>query len=240
MTAIGAFPAQDLTCPNPRGCRVLRDPEGFGVVSIPAGTPLFRVHDSVWGYDEANPGFGDARFSPIDDPVSAARLPSTYLAGSALAALLETVFHEVHQTSSRTIYEHELRGQLLAHVRLPSSAELVDLRDPELVRLGYGRDQVTSSSAEHYPCTRRLARALLAAHPRADGLLWHSRQAELLAQPAVEVAVLYGGARYPTARGEWPLWGPGSRNLLEGPGRLVIDELAESVGATVELEASEG
>jgi len=49
---------------------------------------LYRVYDGTWGYDEHNPGYGDARFSPIDDPVRGERLPSMYLAATATAALL--------------------------------------------------------------------------------------------------------------------------------------------------------
>lgn len=132
---------------------------------------MYRAYDSTWGYDEPNPGLGDARFSPIDDPITDERLPSIYLAETEAAALLETVFHEVHHASTRTIYERELRGQLLAHVALPKDAQLVDLRNPELARLGYSRDQVASSTAEHYPCTRRLAIELLTAYPDAHGLI---------------------------------------------------------------------
>lgn len=215
---------------------MLQDPAGFATITHAPGVPLYRVYSSVWGYDEANPGFGDARFSPLDDPLTGARLPSLYLAETEAAALLETVFHEVHHQTPRMIYERDLRGQLLAHVETPREMQLVDLRDPELARLRLHRNQVASSSAEHYPCTRRLAVGLLREHPRAHGLIWHSRQAELLGQPDVEVIVLFCGDRFDMERGDWPLRGPGNRNLYEGPGRLLIDEIAEELSATVELE----
>lgn len=215
---------------------MLEDATGFTTVEQASGIPLYRVYDSVWGYDEANPGYGDARFSPLDDPLTGHRLPSIYLAETEVAALLETVFHEVHHASSRTIYERDLRGQLLAHVATPREMQLVDLRNPELARLGLRRDQIASSPAEHYPCTRRLAVELLREHRDAQGLIWHSRQAELLDQPAVEVMILFGATRFEMPRGDWPLRGPGNRNLYEGPGRLLIDEVAEELDATVELE----
>lgn len=230
------LPPQDIDCPDPPSCTVLQDPSGFTTITYAPGVPLYRVYSSVWGYDEANPGFGDTRFSPVDDPLTGVRLPSLYLGETEVAALLETVFHEVHHQTPRTIYERDLRGQLLAHVETPREVQLVDLRDPELSRLTHDRDQVASSAAEHYPCTRRLAIDLLQLHPTAHGLIWHSRQAELLDQPEEQVIVLFCGGRFQMGRGEWPLRGPGNRNLYEGPGRLLIDEVAEELDASVELE----
>ena len=152
---------------------------------------------------------------------------------------METVFHEVHHSSSRIIYQRDLRGKLLAHLTLPTAARAGDLRDPELVRLRLSRDQVVSSPAEHYPCTRRLAVAARAQDGSLQGLTWHSRHAELAGQPAAPggtaVLVLFGDS-FPSGRGSWPLTGPGIRNLDEGPGRLLIDQVAEDLDARVEPE----
>jgi hypothetical protein len=57
----------------------------------------------------------------------------------------------------------------------------------------------------------------------------------LAGRPATEVLVLFGDA-YPSGRGTWPLTGPGIRNLYEGPGRLLIDQIAEDLDALVEPE----
>ena len=140
-------------------------------MTLPEGSSWYRVYDATWGYDEHNPGYGDARFSPVDDPVSGGRLPSMYLAQTPTAALLETVFHSVHQSSPRLIYERQLRGKLLAYLRVPRAAVLADLRDPELERLGLDRAAVVASPAEHYPCTRRLAIAALRRRG-VQGLVW--------------------------------------------------------------------
>jgi hypothetical protein len=237
---MAAFPTAALTCPDPGGCPVAVTLPRLHTTSLRAGTAWYRVYNATWGYDEHNPGYGDARFSPIDDPAGGGRLPSMYLAATPAAALLETVFHDVHHDSGRIIYERNLRGMLLAHARAPALATLADLRDPELARLGLRREQVVSSDAEHYPCTRRLAVATLAqAHGRRNvhGLIWHSRQAELAGQEPVEVMVLYGGSRYSATRGSWRLFGPGASSLFEGPGRLLVDEIAESLSAVIELEA---
>nr|WP_245575347.1 hypothetical protein [Gulosibacter molinativorax] len=63
------------------------------------------------------------------------------------------------------------------------------------------------------------------------GIVWHSRQAELVGGKPVEVAVIFAG-RLPAARDAWKL-GPyrnASGSLLEGAGRLLLDELAEELG----------
>ena len=230
------FPPQRLQCPDPTGCPVTPALPRLRVTTLPAGTPLYRVYDGTWGYDEHNPGYGDARFSPFDDTSDGHRVPSMYLAATPAAALLETVFHEVHQSSSRIIYERDLRGKLLAHLTLPTAARLGDLHDAELVRHHLTRSQVVASPAEHYPCTRRLAIAARTQGTPLQGLIWHSRQSELAGHPATEVLVLFGDS-YPSGRGTWPLTGPGIRNLYDGPGRLLIDQVAEDLNALVEPES---
>lgn len=247
------FPPQHLTCPDPDRCPVDRGfpPPGerpeIPTARLEAGRALFRVYGPAWGYDEFNPGFGDARFSPFDD-AAGHRVPALYLADSPAAALLETVFHDVAAGPGRVVYERMLVQKLLAHVLLPRAARVFDLRDPVLADLGIPRSAVASSPAEHYPCTRRLARDLLTAGAGPDndmgprsgtdpdtrpvGILWHSRQAELAGHTGAEVLVLFGD-RYPTGRGEWGLAAPGARNLFEGPGRALVDMVAQSLDATV-------
>jgi hypothetical protein len=67
------------------------------------------------------------------------------------------------------------------------------------------------------------------------GLVWHSRQAELAGQAPVEVVALYGQPRYTSARGSRQLFGPGAFSLYDGPGRLIVEEIAETLGALIEL-----
>lgn len=71
---------------------------------------------------------------------------------------------------------------------------------------------------------------------KVHSLIWHSRQTELADLPPAEVVVLFGGGRYPDGRGAWHRVGPGSRNLYEGPGRLLVDEVAELLDAGVQPE----
>jgi len=201
---------------------------------------LYRVYDGTYGYDEFNPGYGDSRFAPIDDPVTGKRLPSMYLGETAATVLLETVFHDVHQQGSMVVYQQHLHEKLLAHILVPVRATLGDLRDPQLAKLGVKRSEVVSSSAEHYPCTRRLAIAALeqSHDPPLQGLIWHSRQAELVGRPPEEVIVLFGNDRYPSTRGVWQRSVPGSQNLYEGPGRLRVEQVANELRALIETGAS--
>jgi RES domain len=158
-----------------------------------------------------------------------------YLGETPATVLLETVFHDVHDEGSNVIYEQHLSEKLLAHVRVPVDATLGDLRDSRLADLGLGRNEVVSSPAEHYPCIRRLAIAALEqSHtPPLQGLIWHSRQAELAGKLPEEVIVLFG-ERYPSKRGSWQRFPPGSQNLCEGPGRLLVERIAVELGAVIE------
>jgi hypothetical protein len=231
------LPPQDLICPDPAGCPVVTELPDVPAVWLAAGTPQYRVYATKRGYDEFNPGLGDTRFAPFDAVATGVRVPAMYTAGDQIGALLETVFHEVHHQADRHIYEKDLREHGLAHVLVPRRLWLADLRDAVLQDIGVGRDQLVSTPSEHYPCTRRVAHEL---HGRVidglpvAGLMWHSRQAELLdAAEPVEVCVLFGDATG-TDRGSWELTGPGVRNLYEGPGRLLVDALANELGATVQ------
>jgi hypothetical protein len=233
MTA--PYPPQGITCPNPPGCGVAATLQPLQTFTLTAGTPLYRVYDGTWGYDEHNPGQGDTRFAPIDDPDTKKRLPNMYLGETPATVLLESVFHDVHEDGSNVIYEQHLSQKLLAHVQVPVDATLGDLRDSQLSALGLQRHQVVSSPAEHYPCTRRLAIIALAQphNPPLQGLIWHSRQAELARKPPQEVIVLFGD-RYPSKRGQWQRIGPGSQNLYQGPGRVLVDAIAVELEAVIE------
>jgi hypothetical protein len=234
-----SYPAQDIVCPDPGSCVVATALPTLKTFTLASGTTLFRVYDGKYGYDQHNPGFGDTRFAPIDDPATGKRLPNMYLGQTPTTVLLESVFHDVHSAGSKVIYDHQLVGKLLAHMKVPDVATLGDLRDPALDLLGLTRSQVVTAPAEHYPCTRKLAFAALAqSHtPPLQGLIWHSRQAELAKASPQEVMVLFG-ERYPTKMGSWKLEPPGLQNLYEGPGRVRVDEIATDLKATIETGAS--
>jgi hypothetical protein len=124
----------------------------------------------------------------------------------------------------------------LAHLACPRTLHLVDLRDDALAALGLERPQLIATEAEHYPCTQQWAAWLHAQRiggRRPAGIVWHSRQAELHPTcPPREVFVLFGD-RAPSAPGDYPLVGPGVRNLLEGHGRTRVEELVEGLDAVI-------
>lgn len=232
------YPPQVLDCPDTAGCPVAAALPELRTATVPAGRLLYRAYAAPYGYDEHNP-VGNARFSPFDDPAAGARIPAMYLAQDRSATLLESVFHDIDDLSSdpvdRIIYEQSLLGTLLAHIRTPAPAILGDLRNDELGRLGLERSATVSSPSEHYPCTRRLAvQAVNRTHHGTylDGLIWHSRKAELIGRAAMEVMVLFGH-RYHPARGSWSLVAPGVQNLWEGAGPELVDEVATLLRATV-------
>jgi hypothetical protein len=237
----GGLPLQSLTCPDPDGCAVAvtewESAAGDGTlpqVTAPSGRDWFRVYDARDGVAQPNPGYGDTRFAPFDDLATGARVPTLYLAETLTAALLETTFHDVAVEQPRVVTERALLGKLHGRIAPQRRLNLADLRDDALRTLRIGREQVSSSSSEHYPCTRRVARAIHASPQRVDGIIWHSRQAELNGRPAAEVVVLFAD-RVPTDRRAWSLAASrtASGALLEGAGRLLLDQLAEDLGVTI-------
>ena len=84
------YPPQDIDCPDPASCVVAETLPRLESVTLAKGTALYRVYDGTWGYDEHNPGRGDTRFAPVDDPVTGRRLPSMYLGATPTTVLLET------------------------------------------------------------------------------------------------------------------------------------------------------
>lgn len=239
-----SLPPEDLACPDPGGCPVVSvlPTDLLRCTTRPAGTPLWRCYDGNDGWPTANPGHSDTRFASFDD-AEGHRVPTMYVADSDVAALLETALHHVdHTAPGQVVNSDMLLGRLLAQLAAPVDLRLVDLRDSELARLGLDRRQIVSSPAEHYPCTRRLAKqthgALVQGQP-ADGILWQSRQAELAsrAAPAPELAAATAAVlfcdRVPHGRKTWPLHRPGLLNLLEGAGRALLDRLTDQLNITI-------
>nr|WP_306427903.1 MULTISPECIES: RES family NAD+ phosphorylase [unclassified Brevibacterium] len=237
-----------MDCPDPEGCPVavtrLVDCARAGrmpVAQFPAGREWYRVYDAQDGYFQANPGYGDTRFAPFDAVRTGARVPTLYLAEDLESALLETSLHNVAQAHPRIVDERTLLGKLHARIRTPHQLRLADLRDQRLVELGVKRSGIASSDPEHYPCTRTVAREI---HTQGQGgtalqgIVWHSRQAELAGTPAREVVVLFAD-RIAMGRGVWDLAASRSASgaLLEGTGRLLLDRLADAL--SVDIETSE-
>ncbi|MGI9017029.1 MAG: RES family NAD+ phosphorylase [Euzebya sp.] len=203
------------------------------------GTGWFQVHDQAYPPPAFNmSGHGDTRFAPL------AGAGHKYVARRQTVALLETVFHDVHEQADRIIYTvTALHGRQLSQVDVEARLPLVDLRDPELERLGVDRGLVTSSRA-HYPCTRQWGDALIGRRPGGAlpaGWIWNSRVAELaqaetpllqdlLEAPASEVAVLYD---LHTPAGILTTTAPLFNDLTTGNGWLFVAGVAELLDAEI-------
>jgi hypothetical protein len=239
-------------CPRPARCTVAidqfqevfsRSADSLREYELEPREPVYRIYSAEDGFHQANPGLGSTRFAPFPDEKGRFMVPSMYVAESLAAALLETAFHNVDHrmpAHDRVVFSSDLLGRLQARVRPPRPLRLLDLRDDALDKLGVQRQGVVTSSAAHYPCTRRVAQL---AHRVTnfggpfDGIVWHSRQAELAGVEPVEVAVLFCD-RVPEGRGSgWTLVeAPDSSGaLLEGAGLERVDELATRLGITLEL-----
>lgn len=231
-------------CPFPASCPV-PDPDvtvlrRVRTQTVPSGITFARGHKISYPAEELVPGTGSTRFAPVGDAHHA------YVARRQTTALLETAFHDVNPPEPR-VHQHRLDRWSLGEVRLATDLRLIDLRDPELERLGIDRSQLVTSLPAHYVCTRAWASALhgrVVGGQQTHGLLWNSRQAELhaAADPdsltadlletgeVTEVAVLYAP---PAPRRMLRNTGAGPGSLATGQGGRIAQELANLIGAAI-------
>lgn len=186
------FPA---TCPvpSPSGARLRH----LHTTVLDASSGYHTVSSAGYWPSLFNPsGRGNSRFSPLS--ANGTVLPTVYGSRTQTAALLETVFHDVHASAGRRlIYYSDLARRNMVDFELPERLVLWDLRDPALARLGLQRAELISTTAAHYPCTRQWAQVLherkAPAGARPAGLIWDSRVAELARGDALLLADLLAG-----------------------------------------------
>ena len=236
-------------CLDPAGCPV-PDPGSIDLrrlrlVHLAEGTTLHTAYvRSHWPALFNASGQGNSRFSPI--VIGGRPVPTMYAARAQTVALLETSFHDVHQSGTRLISERtQLATRGLVTISVPRRLSLVDLTDDGLARVGLDRGQLVASSPEHYACTKAWAVVLhgrrFGGHPAA-GLLWRSRVAELaeadsilfadLLRLAGEVCVLFGD-RVATRPRDWRPGDPHYEDLSAAAGRLLAEQIAEQLGAVI-------
>lgn len=230
-------------CRSPASCPVPApdavDLRRLRLAHLEPGRLLDRVFLTSHGVLEFNAsGRGDTRFAPLGGKAH------LYAGDTRTVALLETVFHNVHQSTPRLIYAAtDLAGRSLGRMRVEARIPLVDLRNGALERLGLHRSQLTATTAAHHPCTRAWAEALVGRKtggitPR--GLLWDSRVAELAGADSLLLADLMEGPTseacvlYDDAGIELSDAGGGFDDLVGATqGRLLIEQIAEQLGATI-------
>lgn len=148
------------------------------VASWAAGTPLFRVYDVAGSPRDFHPGdpAHRGRFHPLVAGTGAQRMPVLYGADDLDGALSETVFHDVPVRGTKVVPWAKLRHKIAIRLMCRRGLALVDLTGYGLLRIGVSRAELIDSDARSYPTTAPWAQALHAQAPRADGLLWVSRQ----------------------------------------------------------------
>lgn len=236
-------------CPDPTGCPV-PDPHDaelrrLRLLPLRTGTTLHTAYARRrWPALFNDSGLGNARFSPLSSDGTV--VPTIYCAATQTVALLETAFHDVHQTGTRIISAPlRLATRGVVALTAPSSMGLIDLTDEGLNRIGLRREQLVSTTPRHYPCTREWATALHARRVGGvapSGLIWRSRIAELasgdspllhdLLSVAGDVCLLFGD-RVPTDPDAWAPGEPHYDDLTSGDGRLLAEQIAEQLGAVI-------
>lgn len=142
---------------------------------MPAGTRLVRVHDRYRGGIDFNSSPEPvARFRPIGKPV----VPTMYAGVDEDVALAEGLFHDVPIRPGivRQYPLAGLNGRVISELAPTRDLALIQLHGYGLQRLGLTHGELIETPAAAYEWTTRWARALHAADPQADGLVWMSRR----------------------------------------------------------------
>lgn len=248
MTAPGCIAPLTCPVPSPDDLDLRRVRTAWWPKGTVAWTTYSRAHYP--GLFNAS-GLGSARFSPLIE-TGHGLPPVLYLARTMTASLLETAFHDVHDSAPRRIslpQDLEPRGTI--QLRTPGRFTFVDLRDEALEHLGLSRDQLVATTPAHYSCTREWAERLIwrkVGRAEPVGLLWRSRVTELaqydhellddlLTGDTAEIAMVVGQPHRSVSvtPGEWH--DDGLRHhptLHSGEGRAIIDHIATTyLDATV-------
>lgn len=164
------------------------DGSHFTLETLDPGRILHRVHAIKYGPVQFNPGpHGDARFSPIVNPASD-QIATMYAGTTQECALMETVFRSVpYAPGYKTIDHVKFQDQIYSTVTLAQPLNLVSLRTIALRKVGLTREELIDTEMDRYPETRKIAEAIYALRPDAQGLYWVSRQDD-----SARAVVLFG------------------------------------------------
>ncbi|EOL9006712.1 RES family NAD+ phosphorylase [Cronobacter sakazakii] len=142
----------------------------------PAGKRIVRVHSRQFAGDAFNPGYGNARFSPLQR-ADGRLIPTLYGGIDAEVAIMESLFHDVPAGASGASFDlHKARELCISTLTPDVALELANLTPVLLRRWGVTQAALTGSSPQCYPQTRLWASAIHAANPRLHGISWASRQ----------------------------------------------------------------
>ncbi|NMR29191.1 RES domain-containing protein [Crystallibacter degradans] len=136
---------------------------------LPAGTTIYRVHDTKLAATEFNPGYGRSRFAFFGDPP----VPALSAAETEAAAVAETLLHDI-PVSGGEIELRLVQRKVLSPLLVRRELRLAALLGDGFRRLGVERTELTVTPAARYGDTVRWAEALHAGG--VDGLVWMSNR----------------------------------------------------------------
>jgi hypothetical protein len=185
---------------------------------------LWRVHDATHAGEVANPHPGLTRWAPLYD-VGGMPLPSMYVATSPVAAIAESVLHDVGFGEPHPfVLARRFALLALTELALQHGLTLLDFTGLGLLRIRAEPNDALYGGPSTYAATRAFAAKLLAPTRWVDGILYPSRKF-----PGGHCAVLY------ERRGRVaPSFDIVQTTALGvGPGRALVDRVCADSDVTV-------
>lgn len=142
----------------------------------PTGRVIFRVHRTGKDPREFNPGFGNPTRFAFFTNKSGNVVPSWYGGETLDVAIAESLFHDLPLGPGAVLPATGYANRSHSTVAPRRSLTLVSLVDDGLRALGLRASQITDTDAIDYDDTVAWAEAIHRDIPRADGLVWMSRQ----------------------------------------------------------------
>lgn len=194
----------------------------------PRGEAMVRVFNHAFDPNAFNPGPGTAavkgRFHFFAD-AGRSIVPVLYAANLEDGAISETLFHDVPVRGAlRSVHESRLEPASIVTLRPERDLELVQLHGFGLRRLQLEPGDLTSTEASEYPRTIEWASALHQSFPKADGLVWMSKQFN-----SAKALVLFGDRVQPAELSVATVPMP----LQAGPGRVLVEAAANRAGIII-------
>lgn len=158
-------PAANLAAPNTTNLR--------------AGDRLHRVHDRNYASNAFNPCQGGAaRFAPIKD-ASGQCIASLYAGSSFVAAVYETIFHDVPAKAKlKSVPRGNVQARAHGELEAVRDMKLASLRAADLKKWRMTRGGLIASSPKLYRQTAPWAKAIHDQFTDLDGLVWTSNQCD--------------------------------------------------------------
>ena len=184
-----------------------------------AGVVVHHVYETKYPSTSFNPGAGHRKFDPFQGPSGS--VPTYYCANAVSVSFTETVFRAMNHVPAKTVPARRLKSWSYAGMKMLRTVHLAKLKGNDLARLNVRRALLLETDETTYLATVQWARAIHAANPAFDGLLWVSHQ-----QDDAESMLFFGDRVFPTDLQE--------RNAIDlgTPGGL---DFADRVGADMNV-----